>query len=87
MACRRMLESREGFLQEAAGQVWLERLPAYAPDLNPEEGIWRHLKFPELANLCCRTVTELKVEFRRATERLRHKTNVILGCFGLAGLV
>jgi transposase len=40
-------------LHEAAGQVWLERLPAYAPGLNPEEGIWQHLKFHELANLCC----------------------------------
>jgi transposase len=24
--------------------VHLERLPAYAPDLNPDEGVWQHLK-------------------------------------------
>lgn len=32
---------------------WLraERLPAYAPDLNPVEGLWANLKDLELANL------------------------------------
>jgi transposase len=27
-------------------------LPAYAPELNPAEYIWAHLKQHELANLC-----------------------------------
>ncbi len=33
---------------------WLtaERLPAYAPDLNPAEGLWANLKARELANRC-----------------------------------
>jgi transposase len=33
---------------------WLvvERLPAYAPELNPVEGLWSSLKAVELANLC-----------------------------------
>jgi transposase len=32
---------------------WLvvERLPAYAPELNPVEGLWSNLKAVELANL------------------------------------
>lgn len=29
----------------------LERLPGCAPDLNPDEGIWHHLKHVELRNL------------------------------------
>jgi transposase len=28
------------FVAEQKGQVWLERLPAYAPELNPVEYIW-----------------------------------------------
>lgn len=67
--------------------MWLERLPGYAPDLNPEEDIWKHLKLVELADVCCGAVRELRLEFRRAVERLRHKRHIILGCFGLAGLV
>lgn len=37
----------------AAGQDWLtlERLPAYAPELNPVEMLWSSIKACELANL------------------------------------
>ena len=63
----------------------LEQLPGYAPDLNPEEGIWKHLKCVELKNLCCESLSELKVELRKAKERLRHKRNVILGCIRQPG--
>jgi hypothetical protein len=31
----------------------LERLPGYAPDVNPDEGIWAYLKYVELRNVCC----------------------------------
>jgi transposase len=64
----------------AASRVQLEQLPGYAPDLNPDEGIWKHLKCVELKNLCCQSLAELRVELRRAKERLRHKKHVILGC-------
>lgn len=67
-------------------RVHLEQLPGYAPDLNPDEGIWQHLKNVELANVCCERLGELREKLRLAIERLRHKTKVILGCFGLAGL-
>jgi hypothetical protein len=40
---------------------WLvvERLPAYAPELNPTEGLWAWLKGTELANLVCPTLGEV----------------------------
>ena len=56
-------------------------MPGYAPDLNPDEGIRKHLECVELKNLCCRqSLAESKVELRKAKERLRHKRDVILGC-------
>jgi len=77
----------KGFLASgAARRVQLEQLPGYAPELNPDEGIWKHLKCVELKNVCCRSLSELKVELRKAKERLRHKTNVILGCIRQPGL-
>jgi transposase len=57
----------------ASRRLKLERLPGYAPDLNPDEGVWKHLKYVELKNLCCQSLKELKVELRKAKERLRHK--------------
>jgi transposase len=69
----------------AARRVQLEHLPGYAPDLNPDEGIWKHLKYVELKNLYCESLAELKIELRRAKERLRHKRDVILGCIRQPG--
>lgn len=69
----------------AASRVQLEQLPGYAPDLNPDEGIWKHLKCVELKNVCCQSLLELRREFRKAKERLRHKTHVILGCIRQPG--
>jgi len=39
---------------------WLvvERLPAYAPDLNPVELLWGNVKGVELANLCPETIDQ-----------------------------
>jgi transposase len=69
----------------ASRRLKLERLPAYAPDLNPDEGVWKHLKYVELKNLCCQSLKELKGELRKAKERLRHKRDVILGCIRQPG--
>jgi transposase len=64
----------------AAARLHLERLPAYAPDLNPDEGIWQYLKHVELRNRCCRSLADLRTEFRLAIGRLRHKRAVIRAC-------
>jgi transposase len=37
----------------AAPRLHLERLPAYAPELNPDEGVWQQLKGVELRKVCC----------------------------------
>ena len=67
--------------QGATRRIHLGQLPAYAPDLNPDEGIWRYLKYDEMKNLCCHDLKELRYELSKAIARLRHKTDVIEGCF------
>jgi transposase len=44
-----------------AQHAWLQvaYLPAYAPDLDPVEGLWANLKGVELANRACRSLEEL----------------------------
>ena len=69
----------------AASRLRLEQLPGYAPELNPDEGNWKHLKYVELKNVCCRSLCELRRELRKAKERLRHKKHVILGCIRQPG--
>jgi transposase len=72
-------------MQPAAKRLTLQGLPAYAPELNPQEGIWRFLKYAELKNVCCHHLAELRLEVRRAIERLRFKVDVILGCVRQTG--
>jgi transposase len=69
----------------AAKRLHLERLPGYAPDLNPVEGIGNYLKCRELGNVCCHNFTEFATALRRAKERLRHKRQVLRGCIAECG--
>lgn len=69
----------------AATRLHLERLPGYAPDLNPDEGIWNYLKRVELKNRCCADLGALRRELRRAKERLRHKRQIIRSCSAHCG--
>jgi len=45
----------------ASQRDWLtvERLPGYAPELNPVEQAWGNVKSTELANLCADTIGEV----------------------------
>src|SRR5438552_14271035 len=40
------------FVRQQHGCLWLEFLPAYAPELNPVEYLWAHWKHHELPNFC-----------------------------------
>jgi transposase len=71
----------------AAEWIHLERFPGYAPEVDPEEGIWRHLKQVEMRNLCCRDLQETHRELRAACQRLRQKPHIIRSCLHHSGLV
>jgi transposase len=69
-----------------AQYIHLEQLPAYAPELNPAEGVWQHLKHVELQNVCCKNLSYLGRELSLAMIRLRNKPHVIRSFFAGAGL-
>ena len=70
----------------AAEWIHLERFPGYAPEVDPEEGIWRHLKQVEMRNLCCRDLRQTRRAFRAACQRLRQKPHIIRSCLRHSGL-
>lgn len=70
----------------AARQIHLERLPAYAPDLNPDEGVWNHLKYVQLRNTCSLDLNDLHHKLRLAVLRLRRRPFLIQSFFAQAGL-
>jgi transposase len=82
----RSKEVRAFLANGAAKQIHLERLPAYAPDLNPDEGTWQHLKQVELRNVCCFDLIHLHQQLNLAILRLRNKPYLIQSFFDRAGL-
>jgi len=61
---------------------WLvvERLPAYAPELNPVEGVWANLKGRELANLVTDTLGDLVDAAHAGIDRIRRTPDLAYGC-------
>jgi transposase len=74
-------------LEQSHGRIWLERLPGYAPDLNPDESVWQHLKQVQLANVCSLDMDTHRHELRKAIRRFkRQQTQLIPAFFKHAGL-
>ena len=83
----RCQEVKDFLANGAARRLQLERLPAYAPELNPAEGVWNLLKRKELKNRCCQDLDELRWELGRAIRRLQHRRHLIRACFAQCGYV
>jgi transposase len=77
---------RDFLAHGAAPRLHRERLPAYAPELNPGEGLWQPLTGVELRHVCCVDLPPLHRERRDAVKRVRRKPRLIQGCFQGAGL-
>jgi transposase len=77
-----------GEFVEAVGSdaLAVELLPAYAPDLNPVEWLWRHLKQEGMKNLTCLDLEELHEELHLALGRIRRKPRLPPAFFTGAGL-
>jgi transposase len=72
---------KEFLANGASSRLHLERLPAYAPELNPDEGLWQQLKGVELRNVCGFDIPHLRHELRDAVKRVRRNPRLIHGFF------
>jgi len=76
-ACPHRRQAVKDFLSaEAANRLWLVALPPYTPELNLIDMLWNYVKRLELANLCTRSLRESNCHLRKASERMRHRTNI-----------
>jgi len=67
---------------------WLtvERLPAYAPELNPVEGLWANLKGGELANFAGDTITQVADQAEQGIRRVCDSDSLVIGFLAHTGL-
>src|SRR6266852_3590923 len=81
---------KSGLMQAylARQRRWLtvERLPGYAPELNPVEQVWGNLKGQELANVCAPDLQTLHAPLRAGCRRLRHPSTLPFSFLRHAGL-
>jgi transposase len=66
------------FVQQQKGLLWLESLPAYAPELNPVEYLWSHWKQHELPNFCPQNFGQLSSYARKALRRMRKRPTLVI---------
>jgi ribosomal protein L31E len=76
-AMRRLIDNRD----------WLHviQLPAYAPDLNPTESVWSHVK-RSLGNLAVTSVDHLAAIVRNRLKRIQYRPDLLAGFLAQTGL-
>lgn len=65
------------YVESQGGNIVLERLPAYAPELNPVEYVWGYMKQRELANLCLKNIHEVSVFARNRLKSMQRRPQLI----------
>ncbi|MCK9905011.1 hypothetical protein CC117_31985 [Parafrankia colletiae] len=73
------------FLTCHASWLTVVPLPAHAPDLNPIEGVWAHLK-RDLGNHIRVTVDQLTPTIKTLLKRIRYRLDLITGFLGQTDL-
>ena len=66
-------------------KICVEALPAYAPELNPEEYAHGNIK-AHLLNSAPKNRAEMRQGLNRGFARLRRRKDLLLACFKHAGL-
>ncbi len=76
----------QDFIRNQEGRIAVLRLPAYAPELNPVEYIWAHLKQHELPNVCAKDLWSLGELARKKLRRMRRRKPLLVACWKQSSL-
>jgi transposase len=74
------------YLRRQRAWLTVERLPAYAPELNPLEQVWGNVKTRELANVCAPDLPSLRRPLRGGFARIRRQPTLARAFLRHAGL-
>jgi len=70
------------YVEASEGQVVVEHLPAYCPQLNPDEQVWNHAK-ARLGKRFVATKQEFKAALLSIMRSIQHSTDLLLSFFQL----
>ncbi len=86
MAALRLTNPLREFIAANADWLTVFQLPTYAPDLNPQEGIWSLVK-RDLGNLTALDLGHVTRAVKRRLKMLQYQPQVIDGCLAGTGPV
>lgn len=72
------------YVESSGGEVVIDYLPRYSPELNPDEQVWNHSK-ARLAKLFIATREEMLREVRAVLRSIQASPDLVRSFFGLAG--
>ena len=58
-------------------EIVTEKFPAYAPELNPDEGVWTYTKYGRLANYAPTNTTDLRTRLTDELDRLAKRHDLL----------
>lgn len=76
----------KAFLEDQRDWLQVERLPGYAPDLNPVESLWGNIKGQELANQSADNLGQVADAVKAGFQRVQTYKQLTFGFLRQAGL-
>jgi transposase len=70
------------FVDSTHGALRLHRLPAYSPQLNPDEWVWKNVKHDGVAPAAPNGPDQMKAVVTARLRRLQHLPHIVRGFFG-----
>ncbi|MEU1182865.1 transposase [Streptomyces sp. NPDC005820] len=81
-----LTKSLRELIETNADWLTVFQLPTYAPDLNPQEGIWSLVK-RDIGNLAAADLSQITRAVKRKLKMLQYRPEVIDGCLAGTTLV
>jgi len=74
------------YKERFGARIHFEWLPAYAPELNPEEAVWNRTKYGDLSNFIPDDIDHLEAEVVRSLRKSRTLSSRLRSFFRRTGL-
>ena len=74
------------FIEANVSWLTVFQLPTYAPDLNPQEGIWSLLK-RDIGNLPAADLSQITKAVKHRLKQIHYRPDLVDGCLAGTGLI
>ncbi|MFF8281058.1 transposase [Streptomyces lateritius] len=80
-----LMPQMRAFIEANADWLTVFQLPSYAPDLNPQEGIWALIK-RAIGNLAAANLDQMARAVKRSLKQIQYRPTLVDSCIAATGL-